>query len=103
MIKSFISEAARKANSATASGNDWMPEDFIVLGSGRIGSNRVRNYEDFPGERSARMARCSNNSGVSTGTTNWAQAIPTGLQVEKTTKNVLRRLGSGDIGKAGAA
>jgi hypothetical protein len=99
-----ISERLDEQGFALPSHDDGTPEDFIILGIGRIGANWAQDPENFPGARTATMGIYANNGVVFTAaTTDWARALASGEpHVEKITENILRRLGSGPPGKGHA-
>jgi hypothetical protein len=89
---------------AVPSYDDGTPENFIILGTGRIGPEWAQDPEDYLGGRTATMGIYTNNGIVFTAaTTDWARVLASGEpHVDKITENILRRLGSGNFGKAGA-
>src|SRR5262249_42540705 len=74
------------------------PKNFTVLGIGRLGPEWAQDPDEYPGQRTATMGIYENNGVVFTAaTTDWARVLASGEPpVEKITKNVLHRLGSGD-------
>ena len=84
--------------------DDGTPENFIILGTGKIGPKWAQDPEDFPGGRTATMGIYENNGAVFTAaTTDWARVLASGEpHVEKITENILHRLGSVAIADARA-
>ena len=78
--------------------DDCTPQNFIVLGTGRLGPEWAQDPEDFPGGRTATMGIYTNNGVVFTAaTTDWTRLVATGdPSVEKITVNVVCRLGCGE-------
>jgi hypothetical protein len=87
--------------------DDGTPEDFIILGIGRLGPEWAQDPEDFPGGRAATMGirGIHPNNGVvfTAATTDWPRVLASGEpHVEKITENILHRLGSGRTEEAGS-
>jgi hypothetical protein len=78
--------------------NDGTPENFIILGVGRLGPEWAQDPVGFPGGRTATMGVYSNNGVVFTAaTTDWPRVLASGEpHVAKITENILRRLGADD-------
>jgi hypothetical protein len=96
-----ISDRPDEHGFAVPSHDDGTPENFTILGTGKIGPDWAQDPEDFPGGRTATMGLYANNGVVFTAaTTDWARVLASGEpRVEKITENILRRLGSGRFGK----
>jgi hypothetical protein len=90
-----ISDRPDELGFAVPSHDDGTPEDFVVLGTGKIGPKWSQDPEDFPGGRTATMGIYANNGVVFTAaTTDWPRVLASGdPHVEKITRNILRRLG----------
>ena len=75
--------------------NDGTPENFMILGTGKIGPKWAQDPDDFPGCRTATMGIYVNNGVVfNAATTDWSRVLANGEpHVEKITSNILRRLG----------
>jgi hypothetical protein len=99
-----LSDRTDELGFAVPSHDDGTPENFIILGTGRIGADWAQDPEDFPGGRTATMGIYVNNGAVFTAaTTDWARVLANGEpHVEKITENILRCLGSGCRRKASA-
>ena len=97
-----ISDRPDEKGFVVPSHDDGTPENFIILGTGRIGPDWAQDPEDFPGGRTATMRIYANNGVVFTAaTTDWARVLASGEpHVCKITDNILRRLGSGFLAKA---
>ena len=78
--------------------DDGTPENFVILGTGRLGPEWAQDPEGFPGGRTATMGIYANNGVVFTAaTTDWPRVLSSGdPHVEKISENVLCRLGSGE-------
>ena len=90
-----ISDRRDKNGFAVPSHDDGTPENFMILGTGKIGPKWAQDPDDFPGCRTATMGIYSNNGAVFTAaTTDWARVLSSGEpNVERITSNILRRLG----------
>jgi hypothetical protein len=75
--------------------SDGTPENFMILGTGKIGPKWAQDPDDFPGCRTATMGIYVNNGVVfNAATTDWSRVLASGEpHVEKITSNILRRLG----------
>jgi hypothetical protein len=93
-----IAEPPDERGFAVPRHDDGTPENFIILGTGRLGPEWAQDPEDFPGERTATMGIYANNGVVFTAaTTDWPRVVAEGEpHVERITENVLYRLGSGE-------
>lgn len=93
-----IAERPDERGFAVPSHRDGTPENFIILGTGRIGPEWAQDPEDFLGGRTATMGIHADNGVVfNAATTDWARVLASGEpHVERITKNVLHRLGSGN-------
>jgi len=78
--------------------DDGTPENFLILGTARLGSEWAQDPEGFPGGRTATMGIYANNGVVFTAaTTDWPRVLANGdPHAEKISENVLNRLGSGE-------
>jgi hypothetical protein len=99
-----ISNRPDERGFAVPSHGDGTPESFMILGTGRLGSEWAQDPEDYPGARTATMGIYVNNGVVFTAaTTDWSRVLAAGEpRVVRITENILRRLGSG-VGTSGAA
>jgi N,N-dimethylformamidase beta subunit-like protein len=90
-----ISDRPDERGFAVASHDDGTPENFVILGTGKIGPKWAQDPDDFPGCRTATMGIYTNNGVVFTAAiTDWARVLSSGEpHVEKITSNILRRLG----------
>jgi hypothetical protein len=90
-----ISDRLDERGFAVPSHDDGTPENFVILGTGKIGPKWSQDPEDFPGGRTATMGIYANNGVVFTAaTTDWPRVLASGEpHVEKITSNILRRLG----------
>jgi hypothetical protein len=90
-----ISDRPDEHGFAVPSHDDGTPENFVVLGTGKIGPKWSQDPEDFPGGRTATMGIYANNGVVfNAATTDWARVLASGdPQVEKITENIVRCLG----------
>jgi len=79
--------------------DDGTPENFIILGIGRLCPEWAQDPEGFPGGRTATMGIYANNGVVFTAaTTDWPRVVAEREpHTEKITENVLCRLGSGEM------
>jgi hypothetical protein len=77
---------------------DGTPENFVIVGTGRLGPGWAQNREGFPSGRTATMGIYANNGVVfAAATTDWPRALADGEpHVEKISENVLCCLGSGE-------
>ncbi len=93
-----ISDQPDERGFAVPRHDDRTPENFVILGIGRLGPDWAQDPEDFRGGRTATMGIYANNGIVFTAaTTDWPRVVAEGeSHTEKITGNVLRRLGSGD-------
>lgn len=91
-----ISDQHDERGFAVPSHNDDTPENFIILGTARLGPEWAQDPADFPGGRTATMGIYANNGVVFTAaTTDWARVLASGdPYVEKITENILRHLGA---------
>jgi hypothetical protein len=94
-----ISDRADERGFAVPRYDDGTPQNFVILGTGRLGHEWAQDPEGFPGERTATMGIYANNGIVFTAaTTDWVRVLASGeAHVEKITENVLCRLGSGNL------
>jgi hypothetical protein len=78
--------------------DDDTPENFVILGTARLGPEWVQDPEDFRGGRTATMGIYANNGVVFTAaTTDWPRVVAEGEpHAGKITENIVRRLGSGE-------
>jgi len=92
-----ISDRPDERGFAVPSHDDGTHENFVILGTGKIGPKWSQDPEDFPGGRTATMGIYANNGVVFTAaTTDWSRVLASrDPHVEKITENILRRLGSG--------
>jgi hypothetical protein len=97
-----ISQRTDERGFALPSHDDGTPENFIILGIGKIGPEWAQDPENFPGGRTATMGIYENNGAVFTAaTTDWARVLASGdPHVEKITENIFHRLGSVAIAEA---
>ncbi len=93
-----IADGPDECGFAIPRNDDGTPENFVILGTGRLGSEWAQDPEDFPGGRTATMGIYANNGVVFTAaTTDWPRAVAEGEpRAERITENVLCRLGSGE-------
>jgi hypothetical protein len=93
-----ISDRPNEQGFAVPRHDDGTPENFVILGTGRLGPEWAQDPEGFAGGRTATMGIYANNGVVFTAaTTDWPRVLGNGdPHVEKITENVLRRLGSGE-------
>jgi hypothetical protein len=93
-----ISDRPDKQGFAVPRHDDGTPENFIILGTGRLGPEWAQDPEGFAGGRTATMGIYANNGVVFTAaTTDWPRVLGNGdPHVEKITENILCRLGSGE-------
>ena len=96
-----ISDRRDERGFAVPNHSDGTPDNFMILGTGRIGPKWSQDPEDFPGGRTATMGIYANNGTVFTAaTTDWARVLASGdPHVEKITENIVHRLGSGATGR----
>ena len=93
-----ISDRPDEQGFAVPRHDDGTPENFVILGTGRLGPEWAQDPEGFAGGRTATMGIYANNGVVFTAaTTDWPRVLGDGdPHVEKVTENVLCRLGSGE-------
>ena len=93
-----ISDRPDERGFAVPRHDDATPENFVILGTAKLGPKWAQDPVDFPGSRTATMGIYANHGIVFTAaTTDWSRVIAEGEpHTEKITENVLHRLGSGD-------
>jgi Phosphotransferase enzyme family len=93
-----ISDRPDEQGFAVPRHDDGTPENFMILGTGRLGPEWAQDPEGFAGGRTATMGIYANNGVVFTAaTTDWPRVLGNGdPHVEKITENILCRLGSGE-------